>query len=358
MTPGKHGETGASTRNHTDIGTNSTRSSRAFWPPVRDAELLALRAAHLSRSQIAARMELSSGQIDHRLFLLRSPDPPRPVGPQTSPIPPDAELVRQLQPFAKGPWPVDRLLALCHGWRDGETASHIGARLGSGKNAVCGKVHRLTTAGILQARGQSGGGWTTGRRRLGGAEELAHAHAVTKRLTPLALNRPLTSVPPSSIAAPIAPEIITGPVTLSSLASIASAPSPAASPAKGGAVTNATVAPLPLAPLRSEVRGYSHAQRTIAGTATAHATRAPTLPNSQPLAAAAPPPLAPRPYGRVTECSWPIGEVGTRAFHFCDQPSDPGRPYCPDHCQRAYVKVPRGHPSPWAGTGALLGSER
>ena len=50
-----------------------------------------------------------------------------------------------------------------------------------------------------------------------------------------------------------------------------------------------------------------------------------------------PPP--PRPYGRLVACCWPIGEPGTREFHFCDAESVPGKPYCIEHAQLAYVKV-------------------
>ena len=61
----------------------------------------------------------------------------------------------------------------------------------------------------------------------------------------------------------------------------------------------------------------------------------------------APPPPSPRiqvvaaarPYARVVTCCWPIGEPGTRCFRFCDDPSEPGRPYCNEHAKLAYVKV-------------------
>lgn len=43
--------------------------------------------------------------------------------------------------------------------------------------------------------------------------------------------------------------------------------------------------------------------------------------------------------GRVTACCWPIGEPGTKGFHFCDAPSTPGKPYCQEHAAVAYVKV-------------------
>lgn len=37
-------------------------------------------------------------------------------------------------------------------------------------------------------------------------------------------------------------------------------------------------------------------------------------------------------------CSWPEGEPGTEEFNFCGQPAVPEKPYCADHCARAYVK--------------------
>lgn len=63
----------------------------------------------------------------------------------------------------------------------------------------------------------------------------------------------------------------------------------------------------------------------------------PKPPPMAPVARIVPP--APRPYGRVVTCCWPIGEPGTRSFRFCDQSSEPGKPYCSDHVKLAYVKV-------------------
>lgn len=51
------------------------------------------------------------------------------------------------------------------------------------------------------------------------------------------------------------------------------------------------------------------------------------------------PPSPPRLYGRVVTCCWPLGEPGTRSFRFCDDPSEPGKPYCSEHVKLAYVKV-------------------
>jgi GcrA cell cycle regulator len=60
------------------------------------------------------------------------------------------------------------------------------------------------------------------------------------------------------------------------------------------------------------------------------------IPRPPPIRALPPPP---RPYGRVVTCCWPIGEPGTRSFCFCDAASVPGKPYCEDHAQLAYVRV-------------------
>ena len=51
-----------------------------------------------------------------------------------------------------------------------------------------------------------------------------------------------------------------------------------------------------------------------------------------------PEPVA-KPYGRIIECCWPIGEPGTKGFHSCGVKSLPGRPYCEDHVAIAYVRV-------------------
>ena len=42
---------------------------------------------------------------------------------------------------------------------------------------------------------------------------------------------------------------------------------------------------------------------------------------------------------RLVACCWPIGDPGTKDFRFCDAASVPGKPYCAEHAQVAYVKV-------------------
>lgn len=67
------------------------------------------------------------------------------------------------------------------------------------------------------------------------------------------------------------------------------------------------------------------------------------MPAAAPRPAPAPAPrlqaVAPRPYGRIVTCCWPLGEPGTRSFRFCDAESVPGKPYCACHADLAYVKL-------------------
>ncbi|MGH6946347.1 MAG: GcrA family cell cycle regulator [Kiloniellales bacterium] len=69
-------------------------------------------------------------------------------------------------------------------------------------------------------------------------------------------------------------------------------------------------------------------------------------------AAVAPPAAAPQPAreqrpkvaaqnGKGPACLWPIGDPGDADFHFCSQPSAPGKPYCQDHCAKAYINKNR-----------------
>ena len=41
------------------------------------------------------------------------------------------------------------------------------------------------------------------------------------------------------------------------------------------------------------------------------------------------------------ECFWPIGDPRDADFHFCGEETAPARPYCPEHCARAYVSRTR-----------------
>lgn len=44
---------------------------------------------------------------------------------------------------------------------------------------------------------------------------------------------------------------------------------------------------------------------------------------------------------RAGLCCWPEGDPSTENFYFCGQKAVPEKPYCAEHCARAYVKTTR-----------------
>lgn len=46
--------------------------------------------------------------------------------------------------------------------------------------------------------------------------------------------------------------------------------------------------------------------------------------------------------GKGPGCLWPIGDPGDSDFHFCEAESVMGKPYCAEHCARAYITKTRG----------------
>ena len=42
---------------------------------------------------------------------------------------------------------------------------------------------------------------------------------------------------------------------------------------------------------------------------------------------------------RSQSCCWPLGDPGTKQFRFCGGEPIPGKPYCVEHAQLAYVKL-------------------
>ncbi len=40
-------------------------------------------------------------------------------------------------------------------------------------------------------------------------------------------------------------------------------------------------------------------------------------------------------------CQWPYGDPNADDFHFCGAPALAGKPYCPEHCDLAYVHTDR-----------------
>jgi GcrA cell cycle regulator len=176
-------------------------------------------------------------------------------------------------------WADDTIIRLRELWDEGHSTAEIGRRLGVSKNAVVGKAHRLD----LPAR-------PSPIRREG-------ERPAARRTPPRPMAGP--TLPPLSSTALSGTSLVPG--VLSAAAIEQSRP--------------AVVLP-PRPPMMAAPR--------------------PTLP---PMRVAPAPSGPPRPYGRVITCCWPIGEPGTKSFRFCDAESEPGKPYCPDHAKRAYVKL-------------------
>jgi len=40
------------------------------------------------------------------------------------------------------------------------------------------------------------------------------------------------------------------------------------------------------------------------------------------------------------DCRWPIGDPRAPEFGFCGDPAKPGKPYCPAHLSRAFIRNP------------------
>lgn len=161
-------------------------------------------------------------------------------------------------------------------WAEGHSTAEIGRRLGVSKNAIVGKAHRLD----LPAR-------PSPIRREGSEPSAEH------RAAPRRLEGP--TLPPLASSS--------GPV------------------ATATATAHVIVAPVAVAPPPVPVQAKLVPPRPV--------LVAPPRPQA----------VAARPYGRIVTCCWPIGEPGTKTFRFCDDRSEPGKPYCDEHAKLAYVKV-------------------
>jgi GcrA cell cycle regulator len=198
-------------------------------------------------------------------------------------------------------WSDDVIGQLRALWDEGHSTAEIGRRLGVTKNAIVGKAHRLdlpARPSPIRRDPDAAPVRRTPVRRVEGPTlpPLPSAVADGDAGLPVFGDTPLTVRRPDF-----------GPVLM-----------------PGGV---APAAPRPPVMARPAVATPSMPRPVV------HGTRAVAVPPPRPVAA------APRPYGRVVTCCWPIGEPGTREFHFCDVPSEPGRPYCEDHVKVAYVKV-------------------
>jgi len=178
---------------------------------------------------------------------------------------------------------ISRLRAL---WQEGLSTAEIGRQLEITKNAVVGKAHRLG----LPPR-------PSPIRRQPEAEGAA---APARAAAPKAAPKP--AVVAEAPAQPVVAEAAPAPVVE---AAAVVAPAPVAAPE--------AVAPRPAPKPEVPVEAPRPVLRAVSA------------------------PAAPRRSGLT--CCWPLGEPGTKDFHFCGGTPIPGKPYCAEHAQLAYVKL-------------------
>jgi GcrA cell cycle regulator len=195
-------------------------------------------------------------------------------------------------------WTDERIDRLKELWSKGMTASQIADELGGvSRNAVIGKAHRLG----LQSRpspvkpNEPAAPKAKAKPAPAPAEE-AKAEPVPKP-TPQAAAEPAAAIPPVQ-AAPPQPKIVSvGP---------------------GGFLRQGPgdmQSPIPPAPPRRLVPAKPSAEV---------ADKTSLLDLNEKI------------------CKWPIGHPGEPDFHFCGKPSNPGFPYCVEHCGVAYqAQLPR-----------------
>lgn len=201
-------------------------------------------------------------------------------------------------------WTEERIERLKKMWAAGATASQIAEDLGGvSRNAVIGKAHRLG----LEQRPSPVKATDEGEKKAKAAKPAPAAPAAVKPAPVPVAETPAPAAKPVAAASPAAP-----------------APAPSApemqyrSIGPGGFIRQGPgdqQAPIPPAPPRRLVP----------------AKPSPEVADKTSLLDL---------NDRI--CKWPMGHPGEPDFHFCGQPSNPGFPYCVQHCGVAYqAQLPR-----------------
>jgi GcrA cell cycle regulator len=200
-------------------------------------------------------------------------------------------------------WTEERIATLTKMWESGATASQIADELGGvSRNAVIGKAHRLG----LEARPSP----------VKPGEEKEHRAPAAAAPTPKPA--PAERPAPRPAAAAAAPE---------------------------------QAAPAPPAPQRQRAQSANIQNRSIGP---GGFIRQGPGDQQAPIPPAPPRRLVPaKPSPEVADktslldlndriCKWPMGHPGEPDFHFCGNASNPGFPYCVEHCGVAYqAQLPR-----------------
>jgi GcrA cell cycle regulator len=214
-------------------------------------------------------------------------------------------------------WTDERIDRLKELWTQGKTASHIADELGGvSRNAVIGKAHRLG----LQSRPSP--------VKPNEPAPKPKAKAKTK-------DKDKVEAAPAPAPKPVAeapePPFDVGPT-----------PEPAAAAASPEA--GEEPAARPAGPPPPMVRSIGPGGFVRQGPSDQQAPIPPAPPRR--LVPAKPSPEIADKTGLLDlnerTCKWPIGHPGEPDFHFCGRQSNPGFPYCVEHCGVAYqAQLPR-----------------
>lgn len=234
------------------------------------------------------------------------------------------------------------------------TASQIAEALGEGvsRNAVIGKAHRLglqSRPSPVKTSAESSAARAARAKKAAATPKAASTAKAKAAAAPAAAATtaaaPAAAAPVAKAAAPAAP------------AKRAEKPVPVINPPvatlEPTMIDTVPPTPVPIAPQLSQARMIRPGMPT-----------GPVPPSGPP----APPRRAiPAKPSKEIEgktslldlndkiCRWPLGHPGEPDFHFCGKPSNPGFPYCTEHCATAYqAQLPRRDrkPSPPPPFGA------
>ncbi|MDE7548121.1 GcrA family cell cycle regulator [Acetobacter fabarum] len=196
-------------------------------------------------------------------------------------------------------WSEEIIAQLKDLWAEGLSTAEIGRRLSITKNAVVGKAHRLG----LPPR-------PSPIRRNGSKPKVAADKAEQLTPTPLA-----TETPASRAAAPSPSPVVHAAQPIATTAPapvVEQSPAPATAAEPGGVDDKAA---------RKEKAA------PVARTSVKPKTLLRSISDPEPQKRRGP------------SCCWPIGDPGTPGFHFCGATPIPGKPYCEEHAQIAYVRL-------------------
>ncbi len=220
-------------------------------------------------------------------------------------------------------WTEETISRLRGLWQEGLSTAEIGRRMSITKNAVVGKAHRLT----LPARP------SPIRKSLAA---ISPAPSEGARRAPVRLLRAVPTGDTARVA-----ELLPRPVTQPPVTQ------PPGMPADGNGVVHQPRAGHEAVGTVTPLRAVEAATMQSPASVGAPVRAAPHDPDTDepPVRHAPTVSLMSRGGDQATlrrrgqSCCWPLGDPGTKQFHFCGAEPIPNKPYCTEHAQLAYVKL-------------------